>query len=93
MELSVTRAAFSGPATGVQIRNLRIQNYATPAQMGAIGDQVVGEGWTVENCDITLNHGRGIYYDTSELYLDDKTQKGGSNRACSKICKPVRICS
>ncbi len=37
METSVTRAAFYGRSANVTIKNLYIEMYAIPAQMGAIG--------------------------------------------------------
>lgn len=60
VELSTTVSAFRGNATGVIIRGLIVEKYASPAQFGAIGDQNPGDGWTVDNCEARLNHGVGV---------------------------------
>lgn len=60
VETSVVQSAFTGLATGVTIKNLIIEKYAAPAQLGAINDTDLGAYWTVMNCIIRLNHGAGI---------------------------------
>jgi parallel beta-helix repeat protein len=64
VEVSTTRYAFYSSATGVVIRGVTIEKYASPAQMGAIGNQFPANNWTVEYCDIRLNHGAGIMFTT-----------------------------
>lgn len=59
VETSVTSHAFSGSATGVTIKNLIIECYATPTATGAIYITGVG-GLTVQNCEIRKNHADGI---------------------------------
>ena len=39
VETSVARSAFAGAAQKVTIKNVIVEKYAVPAQMGAIGDQ------------------------------------------------------
>src|SRR6266581_4232760 len=42
---------------------LVIEKYATPFQVGAVGeqsDQVVGTAWIVQNNEVRLNHGAGV---------------------------------
>ncbi len=60
VETSVTRSAFSGPASNVTITGFTIEKYAVPAQFGAIGDQYPGPNWTVSGNEIRWNHGAGI---------------------------------
>jgi hypothetical protein len=66
LEIGTARAAFSNRrddtarVTGVVIRNLIVEKYAIPAQMGAIGDQYPGRGWIVDGCEIRFNHGTGV---------------------------------
>jgi parallel beta-helix repeat protein len=60
VELGVQRNAFFSQAQNVVIRGLTIEKYASPAQMGAIGDQYPGAAWTIENCEIRFNHGVGV---------------------------------
>jgi hypothetical protein len=64
VEISATRNAFYSNATGVVIRGVTVEKYATAAQMGAIGDQFPPSAWTVEYCDVRLNHGVGITFGT-----------------------------
>ena len=62
IETSVTRAAFTGSANGVTIRNLTIEKYASPAQEAAITQRygTTGANWLVDNCTVRWNHGSGI---------------------------------
>jgi parallel beta-helix repeat protein len=65
VETSAAPVAFSGNAANVTLRNLVIEKYACPAQVGAIGGDLcvlptVGPGWLIENCELRLNHGSGI---------------------------------
>jgi len=65
VELSVTEHAFLGDADDVAIRDLVIEKYATPAQLGAVQAQVPGDGergsgWTIEGVEIRFNHGAGL---------------------------------
>lgn len=58
-EISVSATAFDGDASNVTIRNLTIEKYANPAQLGAIhGDDTTD--WLVDNVTVRLNHGTGI---------------------------------
>ncbi len=64
LEGAVTPYAFEGSAfgagTGVTIRGLVIEKYATPAQDGALGHTNMAANWTVRDCEIRFNHGAGI---------------------------------
>src|SRR5215469_7060241 len=59
VEMSVTRSAFSGPATNVTISGITVEKYANLAQNGSIG-YGSGTGWTVTNTELRYNHGDGI---------------------------------
>jgi len=60
MEISVASRAIGGPGLHVTVKNLIIEKYATPSQLGAIDGDYPGEGWVIENCEIRLNHATGI---------------------------------
>jgi parallel beta-helix repeat protein len=65
IETSVTPVAFDGDATGVTIRDLVIEKYATPAQMGAVHGQTdrngaYGNAWLVEGNEFRYNASSGI---------------------------------
>lgn len=61
----VTQYAFHPTANNVTIRNLVIERYASPLQMGAItaGGHTASEqrhGWVIEDCEVRTNDGGGI---------------------------------
>jgi parallel beta-helix repeat protein len=58
VETSVGPYAIGGHSTGVTIRNLTIEKYATGSQQPTIGGY--GTGWTVEGNLVRFNHGIGI---------------------------------
>jgi hypothetical protein len=66
VETSVLNYAFGGPANHVMIQYLTIQEFANMYPAGAIGvshgpDALVqGTDWTVDHCEIRLNHGAGV---------------------------------
>jgi hypothetical protein len=61
VEFGVAQAAFYGTATGVQIRSLTVEKYASPPQHGALGGQNgKALGWTVLDTEVRWNHGAGI---------------------------------
>ena len=77
VETSVTRSAFSGPATNVTITGLTVEKYAIPAQWGAIGDQYPGPNWTVSQNEVRWNHGAGISLaDGSQAILNNVHHNG-----------------
>ena len=59
VEATVAVFAFGATASGVRIRNLTIEKYASVAQMGAIQAQEA-DGWVIENCELRLNSAAGI---------------------------------
>lgn len=66
VETSVPNNAFGGPANNVTIQYLTIEEVANMYPFGAIGvsqgANALNQGahWTVENCEVTLNHGFGV---------------------------------
>jgi hypothetical protein len=60
VEISVYRNAIFSGATGVTVRGIVAEKYASPAQMGAIGDQFPSSNWTVTDSEFRLNHGVGL---------------------------------
>ena len=66
VEVGATSYAFCGNGTGVTIQNLTIEKYANTGQTGAVGGNQWGGSnpvnWTVQNCEIRLNHGAGVVF-------------------------------
>jgi parallel beta-helix repeat protein len=66
VETSVVNNAFGGPANDVTIQYLKVEEFASMYPVGAIGVSqgpnalAQGTDWTVENCEVTLNHGFGV---------------------------------
>ena len=59
VEVSVTPYAFSGSASGVAIRNLTIEKYATPSTGGAVGGDNTAS-WTISDNQFRWIHGGAI---------------------------------
>jgi parallel beta-helix repeat protein len=57
VETSVTAAAFGGPATGVTIRHLVIEKYASPTQQATVS---LGVRWLLEDCELRSNHSAAV---------------------------------
>src|SRR5947209_8861702 len=86
VETSVLNNAFGGAANHVQIKYLTVQEFADMYPAGAIGAAqranalTQGSHWTVENSEVTLNHGFGvrIEYGIQILnnYIHDNGQLG-----------------
>jgi len=66
VETSVLNNGFGGPANNVSIQYLTVEKFADMYPTGAMGvsqganPQTQGANWTVENCDVRLNHGYGV---------------------------------
>jgi Right handed beta helix region len=65
LEMSYRETAFYGAARDVTIRGLTIQQYASPAQRGAIhgfdlANTKSSSGWTIINNEIRYNSGVGV---------------------------------
>jgi hypothetical protein len=77
VETTVARNAFSGRASNVTIRGLIIEKYASPAQMGAIGDQYPGDGWIVDQNEVRWNHGAGILVSNRSVVSNNYVHHNG----------------
>jgi parallel beta-helix repeat protein len=66
VESSVIDNAFGGPANHVTLQYLTVEKFASMYPVGAIGESQKADAltretdWTVENCEIRLNHGFGV---------------------------------
>jgi len=66
VETSVVNTAFGGPANNLTIQYLTVQEFAGMYPVGAIGiyhgkeELNQGVNWTIEHCDIKLNHSFGV---------------------------------
>jgi parallel beta-helix repeat protein len=86
VETSVLDNAFGGSANNVTIKYLTVKEFAAIYPNGAIGqglgNDVLTEGvnWTVQNCEILVNHGWGVrvLYRMSVLdnYIHDNGETG-----------------
>ncbi|HRW59169.1 MAG TPA: right-handed parallel beta-helix repeat-containing protein [Defluviicoccus sp.] len=79
VEVSTTRTAFLPTAENVTIRNLTIEKYAIPAQMGAIGDQYPAAGWVIENNEIRYNHGMGVAFASNAIVRNNHIHHNGQS--------------
>jgi Right handed beta helix region len=64
VEATVAAFAFKSATRGVLITNVTVEKYASPAQSGAI-DAAGAQDWKVENCELRLNNGLGMYLGTN----------------------------
>lgn len=82
VEISKRSYAFVGSADDVVIRSIRVEKYATPAQEGTVQAQLPGEGdrgdgWVLENLDVSLNHGAGIRSGDNTIIRDSYIHHNG----------------
>lgn len=77
VEIGTARRAFGGSADNVTIKNIVIEKYAIPAQMGAIGDQYPGKNWIIENNEVRWNHGTGLNADGTFVYKGNYVHHNG----------------
>ena len=66
VETSVVQNAFGGSANHVRIEYLTVKEFASMYPVGAIGESqgmnalTQGVNWTVQHCEMLLNHGWGV---------------------------------
>ncbi|HET9607199.1 MAG TPA: right-handed parallel beta-helix repeat-containing protein [Nitrospira sp.] len=63
VEVARTETALIGESKDVLVEGLIIEKFANPAQRGAV--QAQGPGWRIQNNDVRLNHGHGVYTDST----------------------------
>lgn len=76
VEAAVADRAFHGTASGVTVRDLTVQKYATPAQRGAV-DATDGTGWVIQRVVARLNHGGGLRAGNGTHILDSHAVDNG----------------
>jgi parallel beta-helix repeat protein len=76
VEATVGAFAFEGLASNVLIKNLTIEQYASPAQKGAIYS-LGATGWSVENSELRLNSGAGIVIGNGAKVLSSSLHHNG----------------
>jgi hypothetical protein len=81
VEYNSTRSAITGTdSSNVTIQNIVVEHYASPNQMGAIGDQYPGTNWIINNVEVRWNHGTGVRLASgaslTNSYIHDNGQKG-----------------
>src|SRR5579863_1924592 len=60
VELGMAQFAFSGTASGVVVQHVIVEEYANPAQTGAVGGYKDGNAWIARYVESRFNHGTGI---------------------------------
>jgi parallel beta-helix repeat protein len=66
VETSVTNTSFAGSANGITLQYLTVEEFADMYPTGAIGswhgsnELNQGTNWTIEHCEVKLNHGFGV---------------------------------
>jgi hypothetical protein len=86
MEFGRTRHAVEGSGVDVAIRDLVIEQFAQPAQHGAIHPGPGASGWTVTNVEARLNHAHAIALPpraiVSRAFFHDNGQMGFGCARC-----------
>jgi len=83
IEMGLSRYAFGIDfetgiaASDVVFKNLVVEKYANLYQMGAIGNQMPGEGWLIENCEVRLNNSAGIRLGSKNVVKDNYVHHNG----------------
>ena len=75
VELSTAPSAFNSSSNAVVIRGLIVEKYANPAQQGAIHD--TGKGWIIENNEVRVNHGVGLFLDSHASVRSNNVHHNG----------------
>jgi len=77
MELSRAKTAIESVASGVTVKGLVVEKFATANQRGAIVAN--GPGWTIQGCEVRFNHGAGIYgYANNLKVLNSRVHHNGT---------------
>jgi len=83
VETSVLNNAFGGTANNVTIQYLTLEEFADMYPNGAIGvsegstPQTQGANWTVQNCEVLLNHGYGVRVGYNMQVLNNYVHNNG----------------
>jgi len=84
VETSVLQVAFGGTANNVTMQYLTVEEFASLYPWGTIGvyyanPKTQGAYWTVENCEILLNHGYGVRVGYGMWVLNNYIHDNGEN--------------
>jgi parallel beta-helix repeat protein len=85
VETSILQVAFGGTANNVTIQYLTIEEFASLYPWGTIGvwdgtsPQTNGANWTVQNCEMLLNHGYGVRVGYGMHILNNYIHDNGEN--------------
>ncbi len=85
IEKQVLGTGFGGTANNVTIQYLTIEEFSAQIPHGAIGayqgvnSLTAGANWTIENCEITLNHAIGIRIEFGMQILNNYSHLNGEN--------------
>ncbi len=82
IELSVTPHAFISHANDVTINGITVENYATPAQEGAVSaqqpkDGLAGERWLIEGIEVRGAHGAAVRTGEATVVRDSFLHSNG----------------
>ena len=77
VELGMQKYAFSGNVPGVQITDITVEKYATPAHGGAIGGSLSGASWLVNGVEVRYNHGGGIFLGSGSQLINSYIHHNG----------------
>lgn len=77
IEIGMQKYAIYGNATGVQISNITVEKYATPAHAGTIGGSLSGTNWVVNGVEVRYNHGGGIFLGSGSQLLNSYIHHNG----------------
>ncbi len=84
VETSVVPQGVYGGADHVTVRNLIVEKFATPTQIGAVDSRLYGSGsgpdgtnWTVDNVEARFNHGTGIFVTDGGRIINSNAHHNG----------------
>lgn len=77
VETSVLPVALNGGPSGVHVKNLVIEKYATPNQNAAVGGTGGTQNWLIENNEIRYNHAVGVRGSTGAVVRGNDIHHNG----------------
>jgi len=95
VETSLINNGFGGPADNVTLQYLTVEKFASMYPVGAVG---MGQGpralqqgrdWTVQNCEIRLNHGYGVRLEYRMHVLNNYIHDNGQNGVAGGLGNPA----
>jgi hypothetical protein len=77
IEIGMQKYAIYGTVAGVQITDIIVEKYATPAHAGAIGGSLSGASWIVNGVEARYNHGGGIFLGSGSQLINSYIHHNG----------------